>query len=56
MNIEQIIQKCYGIAHWASLRGRATLRKDQKEFDRCDVIVNDLVQKLIEVIKNESCS
>ncbi len=53
-NNETIIQKCYGISHWAVLRGRATLRKDMKEFDRCDVIVNDLVQKLVKVIKDES--
>jgi len=54
MNNEQIIQKCYAITHWASLRGRATLRRDKKEFERCDVIVNDLVKKLIKVIKDES--
>jgi hypothetical protein len=53
-NTEQIIQKCYGITHWAVLRGRATLKKDRREFDRCDVIVNDLVQKLIKVIKDDS--
>jgi len=54
MTTEQIIQKCYAISHWAVLRGRATLKRDKKEFDRCDVIVNDLVEKLLKVIKDES--
>ena len=51
MNNEQIIQKCYGITHWAVRRGRATLRKDQKKFERCDIIINGLVKKLIKVCK-----
>jgi hypothetical protein len=53
MNTDQIIQKCYGITHWSAKRGRAALIKNKKEFSRCDAIVNDLVQKLIKVIKDE---
>ena len=53
MNTEQIIQKCYGITHWTAKRGKAALRRDKKEFERCDVTVNDLVKKLIKVIKDE---
>lgn len=54
MNTEQIIQKCFGITHWAVRRGRAALNKNRKEFDRSNVTVNDLVKKLIKVIKDES--
>jgi len=54
MNTEQIIQKCFGITHWAAKRGRATLDKNQKEFDRCDANVKGLVEKLVKVIKDES--
>lgn len=54
INNELIIQKCFGITHWAVRRGRATLSKNEKEFERCDITVNDLVKKLIKVIIDES--
>jgi hypothetical protein len=54
MTTEQIIQKCFGITHWAAKRGRATLAKDQKEFDRCDANIKGLVNKLIKVIKDDT--
>jgi len=54
MTTDQIIQKCFGITHWAAKRGRATLEKNEKDFERCDAIVNDLVKKLVKVIKDES--
>jgi hypothetical protein len=54
MNNELIIQKCFGITHWAVRRGRATLEKNGKEFERSDVTVNDLVKKLIKMIKDET--
>jgi len=54
MNNELIIQKCFGITHWAVRRGRATLEKNGKEFERSDVTVNDLVKKLVKMIKDET--
>jgi hypothetical protein len=53
MSNEQIIQKCFGITHWAAKRGRATLSKNKKEFERCDATVNDLIKKLIKYVKEE---
>jgi len=53
INNETIIQKCFGITHWAVRRGRATLDKDKRDFERADVTVNDLVKKLIKMIKDE---
>jgi hypothetical protein len=54
VSTEPIIQKCFGITHWAAKRGRAKLENNEKEFERCDAAVNDLVQKLIKMIKDES--
>ncbi len=52
-NKEIIIQKCFRITHFAARRGRAVLNRDQKEFDRCEAILNDLIKKLVEVTKDE---
>ena len=52
-NREIIIQKCYAIVEWARVRGEATLKGDEKKFNKADVMVNMLVQKLCEFIKSE---
>lgn len=54
MDKETIIQKCYGIASWAKVRGQATLDKNEKEFSRCDAALDGLIKKFVEYIKNES--
>ena len=51
---EVIIQKCYGIQHWAVERGNAKLNQEENAFVRYDTILNNLVNKLVEYIKNES--
>ena len=52
MDKEEIIKKCFAIAHFATERGRATLRKDEKTFNRANKILDDLVKKLEHFIKN----
>jgi len=53
MDRELIIQKCYAIVGWARERGQATLNQDKPKFEKADLQLKLLIDKLCKVIKDE---
>ena len=43
---ELIIQKCYAISGFAEMRGRATLKMDQKVYDTADRRIDIMIEEL----------
>lgn len=48
---EKIIQLALAISGWATTRGQANLRQDQKEFERADKIIDYWIEHLEKYIK-----
>ncbi len=51
---EAIISKALAIAGWVHKRGHCFILHDEKNFDRANQILEQLVEDLREYIKNES--
>ncbi len=50
---ETIIQRCFIIAMWARKRGEASLKGDHKGIERCDIIIDREIDKLVRLVKDD---
>ena len=51
---EEIIKRILGISGWVERRGTYCFNRDEDNFKRADIVVDYLVERLREYIKNES--
>ncbi len=53
---ESIIQLAFAVSGWANKRGRAYLRQDEKEYERCDKIIDYWIEHLEKKVREENKS